>query len=95
MNKKRVFYKIIYEFEAETLFFEALFHQVFSVCYLGRSHTLVPEVLFMCEKQRKTCVSSQRPASLIFSENSILRYVFVQKQAISKSISLEAFFWRS
>ena len=27
--------------------------------------------------------------SLIFSENSILRYVFVQKQAISKSISLK------
>lgn len=43
----------------------------------------------MREKQRKTCVSSQRPTSLIFSENSILRYVFVQKQAISKSISLK------
>ena len=43
----------------------------------------------MREKQRKTCVSSQRPASLIFSEKSILRYVFVQKQAISKSISLK------
>lgn len=43
----------------------------------------------MREKQRKTCVSSQRPELLIFSENSILRYVFVQKQAISKSISLK------
>lgn len=43
----------------------------------------------MREKQRKTCVSSQRPASLVFSEKSILRYVFVQKQAISKSISLK------